>query len=190
MRAFELARAVLFGLDMRPIRVLSAAAIALAALGCSDDPKPPPRTAADAPSAGGAPAPRPETPVRSDAAADVRIDPRIAKSCGLDATHFDFDSASVRPEARRVLDTIAQCFTSGPLEGKAMRLVGHADPRGEVDYNFALGQRRAGSVGEYLKAKGVRDEKLTTTSRGELDASGSDEAGWREDRRVEVLLDE
>jgi peptidoglycan-associated lipoprotein len=87
-----------------------------------------------------------------------------------------------------VLNSIATCFETGPGAGKSMKLIGHADPRGETMYNFALGQHRAGSVASYLEHKGLQDGRLSTSSRGAMDATGTDEATWAQDRRVDILL--
>jgi outer membrane protein OmpA-like peptidoglycan-associated protein len=48
-----------------------------------------------------------------------------------------------------VLDALAKCFVDGKAQNEELRLVGHADPRGDEDYDFALGQRRAASVAEW-----------------------------------------
>jgi peptidoglycan-associated lipoprotein len=69
-----------------------------------------------------------------------------------------------------------------------MKLVGHADPRGEVEYNFGLGQERAGSVAEFLKERGVPSSRMVTSSRGEIEATGTEEMSWARDRRVQILL--
>ena len=69
-----------------------------------------------------------------------------------------------------------------------MQLVGHTDPRGTDEYNLGLGTRRAESVRTYLQRLGVPATRLGPTTRGELDASGSDEAGWQRDRRVDLQL--
>ena len=89
---------------------------------------------------------------------------------------------------RDVLQQIATCVTSGPLKGKKLELTGRADPRGTEEYNLALGSRRAGSVGQYLEALGVRKTYLPQTTRGALDATGTDETGWAKDRRVDIML--
>jgi hypothetical protein len=86
------------------------------------------------------------------------------------------------------LDALASCFTEGNGRGKGLKFVGHADPRGQTDYNFALGQRRAGAVAQYVMARGVAEDRVESSSRGELDARGSDEASWQQDRNVEILL--
>ena len=118
----------------------------------------------------------------------VNIDQRVVDMCKLPEPRFAFDSAELSAQARDVLDSIATCFEDGPGKGKSMKLVGHADPRGETIYNFALGQNRAGSVASYLQDKGLSERRLTTSSRGALDATGTDDASWALDRRVDILL--
>lgn len=132
------------------------------------------------------PPPTPNTP----SAAGVHISPEIVKACGISEAdaYFAFDSANVRAEDARVLDLVATCFTTGPLKGRGLSLVGHADPRGASEYNMTLGQSRADGVGTYLVKKGVEKDKVQSTSRGAMDATGTDEAGWGKDRRVDLLL--
>ena len=69
-----------------------------------------------------------------------------------------------------------------------MRLAGHADPRGEPEYNMVLGGKRAENVKGFIAKKGMNGDKISTTSRGEMDATGTDEATWTKDRRVDVVL--
>lgn len=122
--------------------------------------------------------------------ASVTIDPRIVELCGISEPNFAYNSSNLTAQARKVLDALATCFVSGPAKGKNMRLVGHADPRGDEEYNFGLGQRRADNVGGYLKKRGLGGDRVETSSRGKLDATGTDEAGWAQDRKVEILLAE
>ena len=124
--------------------------------------------------------------------AKVSIGPKILELCGIssDEANFDFDSAKLSPGAKKTLDALAECFLTGPGVGKNINLVGHADPRGTEDYNFALGQKRAGSVGKYLASKGLKGDRVESSSRGELDATGTDDSSWAEDRRVDILLAE
>jgi peptidoglycan-associated lipoprotein len=69
-----------------------------------------------------------------------------------------------------------------------MNLVGHADPRGEEEYNMVLGGKRADNVKHFLTGVGLPDAQAMTTSRGEMDATGTDESSWAKDRRVDVVL--
>jgi peptidoglycan-associated lipoprotein len=120
--------------------------------------------------------------------AGVVVDDAVVKLCDLPEARFDFDSAKLSPSATTMLDALAVCFISGPGKDEGMRLVGHADPRGTEDYNMGLGQRRAGSVSEYLLKKGLPEDRMETSSRGELDATGTEDTGWARDRRVDILL--
>jgi peptidoglycan-associated lipoprotein len=119
----------------------------------------------------------------------VHIDDKIRKACGdLPTARFAFDSADITSDAATALEALARCFVSGPLKGKSMRLIGHADPRGETGLNFGLGQRRSGSVAEFLQKKGMETGRLSATSKGEMEATGTDEEGWARDRKVEIFL--
>lgn len=135
---------------------------------------------------------KPPPPVSNDNPnqSNLAISDEIRKACGItDAeAFFAFDSANVRPQDRAVLKKLADCFSTGPLKGRRMRLVGHADPRGDEEYNRVLGQRRADSVKGAIASAGLEASKMETTSRGEDDASGTDDSGWAKDRRVDVML--
>jgi peptidoglycan-associated lipoprotein len=132
----------------------------------------------------------PPQPPDSPTASAVRISQEITTACGIkdpDA-YFAFDSAHVRPDDAHVLTQLISCFTSGPLKGRTMKLVGHADPRGSSDYNLTLGQSRADSVATYLTGKGMDKAKAESTTRGAMDATGNDEPSWARDRRVDIML--
>jgi peptidoglycan-associated lipoprotein len=134
------------------------------------------------------PALLPDTPTAST----VVIELQILRACDIpDAdAYFQFDSTALTSFDRSALDALSACFTMGPMAGRTLRLVGHADPRGTPEYNMALGQARADAVSGYLTAHGLQYKQVTTTSRGAMDATGSDETGWAHDRRVDVYLGE
>ena len=103
---------------------------------------------------------------------------------------FGGPRAEAAGQDRDALAQVAQCLTTGPLKGRSVKLVGRADPRGTQEYNMALGARRSSSVMNYLVALGVPSTQMRETSRGALDATGSDQAAWQADRRVDVdILD-
>jgi peptidoglycan-associated lipoprotein len=125
----------------------------------------------------------------SPTAGSIQIDERILKACGdIPTAHFAFDSSEISGNAANVLVLLARCFVSGPLAGQGLKILGHADPRGGISYNIALGQQRAGSVAAFLQQWGVPEGRMGTLSRGAFDAAGSDEQGWALDRKVVVLL--
>ncbi len=128
---------------------------------------------------------------QDDGATRLAISDDIRKACGdfdLPKSYFDYNSANVRAKEKDALDRLARCFLDGPLKGRGMLLVGHADPRGDEEYNLALGGTRAESIKRVLVKKGLPTSSVATSSRGELDSAGADEAGWQQDRRVEVML--
>jgi peptidoglycan-associated lipoprotein len=165
-----------------------------ATVGCGSDPAPPPK----APTGGAVvttanpppPAPPPEKVGDVPTQSNINISDEIRKACGITDTEafFSYDSANVRPQDKAVLKKLADCFMTGPLKGRELRLVGHADPRGEEEYNMVLGGRRADNVKSAIADQGMTAGKIATTSRGKLDANGTDEASWAKDRRVDVVL--
>lgn len=127
-------------------------------------------------------------PEKSPNQGNVQIDSKLAKLCELPSAYFPFDSANLSPASHKAMQALVDCFTAGKAKGESLRIVGHADPRGETDYNFGLGQQRAGSVAGHLQKLGLDESRMETSSRGELDATGSDEASWAKDRKVELFL--
>ncbi len=175
---------------MRRLPLFAIAATVIFAAGCGADAKAHSRVASSERVGSDA---RTAPPARQDTASptsgSVHIDDRIIAACGdIPLAHFAFDSARIQPDAARALDALSRCFASGRLAGRGMRLIGHTDSRGEVEYNLGLGQRRAGSVSAYVSAHGVARGHITLSSRGALDATGTDEDGWARDRKVDVLL--
>ncbi len=171
-----------------------ALAVSLAALllvaGCAAARPPmtsaPPTPGVTATQPAAAPLSSPAEPTRGT----IAISDEIRTACGIPAedAFFAFDSATLESTDIKPLDAVARCFTTGPLAGRPMRLIGHADPRGPSEYNMALGQRRADSVDAYIDRRGVQRSRIATTSRGAMDAIGQDETGWAHDRRVDVQL--
>ncbi|MBX3160619.1 MAG: OmpA family protein [Deltaproteobacteria bacterium] len=128
----------------------------------------------------------PAVAVSSDIAAACKITTRAQPS---DVNpNFDYDKDDLLPEDRAVLEKVATCLTSGPLKGRAVQLVGRADPRGTEEYNLGLGSKRASTVGQYLGRLGVPGPQLGQTTRGAIDATGTDEDSWKKDRRVDIVL--
>jgi outer membrane protein OmpA-like peptidoglycan-associated protein len=132
------------------------------------------------------------TPTPASPSLSVGAD--LAALCALkiDATaaspKFDYDKAELLAEDRAILEQIATCVTTGPGKGKALSLTGRADPRGTEEYNLGLGAKRAKNVADYLGSLGVTNPQLQQTTRGSLDAAGTDESTYKQDRRVDIEL--
>ena len=103
-------------------------------------------------------------------------------TCSLAAVFFDFNEAALTTEGTQVLARDADCLKQ---VGRPVTLVGHADPRGTAEYNIALSERRAQSVRGHLERLGTEPAKMAVLPRGSLDARGTDEPGWAQDRRVD-----
>lgn len=98
---------------------------------------------------------------------------------------FDTNRARVRHRALPILRAVATLFLSHP-EWQRMRIEGHADQRGEEDFNRALSERRAARVAEVLREFGVSDEQMAVIGYGEERPriEGSDDVN----RRVEFVM--
>jgi len=123
-------------------------------------------------------------------ASNISISEEVLRACNIPDTdaYFAFDSSRLTAFDHGPLDAVANCFTRGPMAGRKLDLVGHADPRGPSDYNVTLGQSRADAVASYLNGHGVNSDQMKATSRGATDATGQDETGWAHDRRVDLML--
>jgi peptidoglycan-associated lipoprotein len=180
---------------MRRMKTITLILVLAAAVGCSHDK---PKAAKTTPDVAAKPEAAPEQPAPA-VDKDTKVSPGLALSgdlaamCNIKVSEtanpkFDYDKDELTPEDRAVLDQLATCLTSGAAKGKAVSLIGRADPRGTEEYNLGLGSRRAHSVSQYLGRLGVGDPQMAVTTRGALEAAGTDEAGWRQDRRVDVQL--
>jgi peptidoglycan-associated lipoprotein len=101
---------------------------------------------------------------------------------------FDYDDSSLRRDAQEILARKVAVLRANP--SVALRIDGHADERGSVEYNHALGMRRANSVREYLTGFGIEGSRLDIISFGEdrpLDPR-SNETAWARNRRAEFLV--
>ena len=114
-------------------------------------------------------------------------DPERVRELG--SIYFDFDSASIRDDARTTLKANGQAITSHS-EWKTITLEGHTDERGSDEYNLALGERRANAAMQYLIDLGVPRGRMITVSFGEGSPAvqGNDESAWRWNRRVDFKV--
>ena len=106
----------------------------------------------------------------------------------LEGVHFDFDKATLKPEAMAILDEAAALLAKH--ERVVVEVAGHTDSMGSEEYNQKLSQRRAKAVQDYLVESGVRASRLTAKGYGESMpvASNDTEEGRAENRRVELIV--
>ena len=105
-----------------------------------------------------------------------------------EVVRFDFDESTITPEAGQLLRAKLPILRDS-VEFLLL-LEGHADERGSIEYNLALGGRRAESVRDFLIGLGISADRLTTTSFGEERPllNRSDAEAWAENRRVEFVI--
>ena len=124
---------------------------------------------------------KPEVPVAPPPPATPVAPAVVPATCVLNDIHFDFDKYNIREQDAAILKKNAEC-----LKGIKVRVEGHCDERGTVEYNLVLGQKRADSAKNYLVNLGVDGKLLETVSYGKeqpLDP-GHNEAAWARNRRV------
>ncbi len=83
----------------------------------------------------------------------------IDKPNVIDNIFYDFDKATLRPESRAALDSMAQVLRDNPRV--SIELSAHTDRKGTEAYNIDLSMRRARSVIDYLVAAGIDSVRLT-----------------------------
>ncbi len=100
--------------------------------------------------------------------------------------HFAYDDSRLSQQNERVLNVHAKYMLDHP--NISLRIKGHTDDFGGREYNIALGERRAQSVGRFLETKGVPSNRLSTVSYGKEQPINleSNEAAWAENRRAEL----
>jgi peptidoglycan-associated lipoprotein len=108
--------------------------------------------------------------------------PPVNASCKLEPVYFDFNEYALTTEATGSIDRNADCIKKTKHD---VTLTGRTDARGTEEYNLALSDKRAQSVKDRLGRLGVT-QGMKVNARGEMDATGQDEAGWAKDRRVDV----
>jgi len=101
---------------------------------------------------------------------------------------FDFDSATLRPEAREKLRRLAESLKKYP-ETEVL-IVGHTDSTGPEEYNQRLSERRAEAAAAFLMQQGIRPSRIRTMGKGETEpiASNATEEGRQLNRRVEIAI--
>lgn len=129
-----------------------------------------------------------DTPVVTDA--PINFDPQgsdSGKINGLNTVFFEYDQARLTNDARKTLASNADWIKGNPKV--TVQIEGHTDERGSVEYNLALGERRAKSVKTYLEGLGVEGKRMTIISYGEEKPlqTGSSDASWSKNRRANFV---
>ena len=125
-----------------------------------------------------------ELALKRDAAAAATAE---KEQTAFEDIYFAFDKSTIEPEAREILKRLAGLL--GSNKNYSLVVEGHCDERGTVEYNLALGQRRADAAMKYLVDLGLDKESIKTITYGKerpLDP-GHDEEAWAKNRRAHFL---
>ena len=133
------------------------------------------------------------------------IELRIAASVGKDFTinegnsyqlrniYYNFNDATIRPDARKDLEALYIVMTKYP--DMEIELASHTDCRGTDFYNTDLSQRRASSAVQYLINKGIDAKRIVAKGYGETmlrnkcaDGVSCSEQQHKINRRTEVKI--
>lgn len=108
----------------------------------------------------------------------------------LKTVYFDYSSASVSGSTKETLNGNAEFLKSNA--SVKVQVEGHCDERGSVQFNLALGEKRAKSVKDYLVGQGVAANRITIISLGKEKpvSFGHDEESWSKNRRANFVVTE
>lgn len=103
---------------------------------------------------------------------------------------FDYDSYTIKPSELPKIEAVAAWLKQNRTVTVALE--GHCDERGTIEYNMALGQKRAEAVKNYLSKNGVEASRIKAISFGKempVDPGNTEEA-WAKNRRVHFKIDQ
>ncbi len=107
---------------------------------------------------------------------------------GLQPVYFDFDKSVIRDDAKTAMKANAAYLKAHPKA--KIRIEGNCDERGTIEYNQALGQRRAASAKKYLADLGISGKRVALLSYGKEKPAcqQSTEECWQKDRRDDFVV--
>ncbi len=116
------------------------------------------------------------------------IEGEIFESKLLKDIHFDFDKYDIHPGDTEILKengTLLKKYSNVKIQ-----IEGHCDERGTVEYNLALGERRANSTKKYLTSLGISPDRISTISYGKERPAdpGHNEEAWAKNRRAHTII--
>ena len=109
------------------------------------------------------------------------------EACKSARVHFDFDQDSVHPDEYATMQRMARCLKAD--HKMHLDVDGNTDERGTLEYNLALGDKRARAVAHYLRDLGVSEKQIGTVTYGKDRplCGDHDESCWKENRRAGLV---
>jgi peptidoglycan-associated lipoprotein len=131
-----------------------------------------------------------ESSVPNAAMADENMagDSDSGRAMGLQTVHFPYDSFTLDSEGKSILKSNAEILKS--KAGVKIQIEGHTDQRGGIQYNIALGEKRANAAKKFLSDLGVKGDRITIVSFGKekpIDPAETEEA-YAKNRRANFVI--
>ena len=106
----------------------------------------------------------------------------------LKKINFDFDKYQVREDMKPILQANANWILK--FSSVQILIEGHCDERGTIEYNIALGEKRAEAARNYLVSLGAKAANIKIVSYGKSKplVQGIDEASYFQNRRAEFVI--
>lgn len=102
--------------------------------------------------------------------------------------YFDFDKFNLKPQAQKTLQKYADWLAANP--DYVVKIEGNCDERGTIEYNLALGERRAKAAMKYIVDLGIKKSRISVVSYGKerpVDPGHNEEA-WAKNRRDHFVI--
>lgn len=114
--------------------------------------------------------------------------PPVLKESQFVTVYFDFDKFNLRSDARAALDKNFNLLQEFP--NAIIKIEGHCDERGTIEYNLSLGEKRAKAAMDYLLGLGIKPARISIISYGKERPAvqGSNEDAWAKNRRCEFKI--
>lgn len=128
------------------------------------------------------------TDVSESAIESGRADSDSGNAMGMQTVFFPYDSFEIVGENKETLKNNAKILKDNPTV--AIQIEGHCDERGGIQYNLALGEKRAAAIQQQLAAAGIAKSRVTTISMGKEKplVAGSGEEAWAKNRRGNFVI--
>ena len=129
----------------------------------------------------------PETPTTPPEIPTEEVTKKEITQEDLQPIHFDFDRYALRAGDREILNRNARVLKENPTV--KIRIEGNCDERGTVEYNLALGEKRARAAMDYLVNLGISANRIGIITYGKERANRchSDDC-WSKDRRDDLMI--
>lgn len=119
---------------------------------------------------------------------DINSSSDMGGAGGLRTVYFAYNSATLSGETTSTLNANADVLKQNPAV--EVQIEGHCDERGSIQYNLALGEKRAKAVRDYLVSMGVESRRITIISYGKEKpiAQSHEESSWSQNRRGNFVI--